>query len=364
MAIEKEVNYKVQLDESDLVQKLTRIQSDINSALAGQSFGGGGISVSNAPPTYGSLPPIPQHFAGAAFGIADQTFGATYNRFSNDLQMAQGTVYQTLQRAQQSVQTAQLTLQNTMDKVGTNFRSPQFVSPSDNFMGISGDEGWFKNILGAGLGVGYNPDTSLSPGMYREMSGHRLAYNAPNMFGSLAGFGLGFLGAGGGPLGMAVGLAAGFVGEKTIGAGMNMFLAPTLQDMQTADYVNMSINQRSTLLSRQGNQGMLTGVGSNVASRMSEYVKSSEGFITGVSRSEAEQALRSFTEMGGFDSSRSSDEYLRRFDDMLEGHKKIMHAFRTSQQKALQYMTDMEQAGLSSSTGTAMALQAIGQSVG
>jgi len=370
---DKNITYKVNVDDSDLAQRLAQIKQEIDFALSGQPIGGNQLGIERAVPmtygTYGGLSPLPsfnQYLSPtqAGLGIADSSLTNAYQNANMSLQTSQTSLYNAYQRIGATRDSVQSTFHNTMNRIGTNFRDTVTnVAPSEANFGILGNDNWVGNLLGMG-GVGYNPDMAVSLGLYRDMQQHRLAYNMPGMAGGVAGFGLGFLGMGAGPLGLAVGLGAGIIGEHTVGAGLRMMFGAELQDMQTADYVNFSIAQRGTLLSNKAGQGLFEGVGGAVASRMREYTRSPEGFIAGVSRTEAEQALKMFTDMGGFDTARTADEYTRRFDDMLEGHKKIMHAFRISQQKAIQFMTEMQNAGLTGTAESAAQLQGAAQSVG
>lgn len=367
---ERDLTYKIQLDDSDLTQKLSQIKDQIDLALTGQSFGmptGLGEAI---PRTFGSiaqgLNPLPmfQNYMSptqAGIAIADNTLTNAYTQANVSLGVGQESIHQAYQKIADSSALAQATFSNTLDRVTPDGRS---ISPSEANFGITGDEGWMRNLIGSKTGIGYDPDFSVSRGTMREMQAHRLGYNLPDAMGGIAGFGLGFLGAGMGPMGLAAGLAMGFAGEKVLGGALNMLFAPAMQDMQTADYTNMSVLQRGTFLKGQAGQSMFSGVGSDVASSMREFTRSTEGFLAGVSRPEAEQAFKTFTEMGGFDTARTSEEYMRRFDDMLEGHKKVMHALNTSQEKALKFMAEMQNRGLDGTAESAQTLTALGQTVG
>ena len=393
---DKEITYKIQIDDSELAQKLAQVKNTIDSALANQNFSSVAdyqpSAIYNAPnpimteagvatPVYGNIQPLPnfQQYINppsnidAGIIVADQTLQTAYARSQADIQNIQGTVQQTFSKINETAGVTSATIQNTLDKVGVNFRTNQHFGRTEANFGITGDEGWIKNILGSTLKIGYDPDSSLSPEAYQEMQRHKLAYNLPEMAGGVAGFGLGMAGMGlGGPAGLAVGLIAGYAGEKIIGGAAKLFFAPALQDMQTADYINFTTMQRGTLLAGQDNQTKFTGVGMEAAGRMREFVKSKEGFLSGTSRREAEEQLKSFTELGGFDTARTSDEYMQRFDQMLEGHKKVMHALKISSQKATEFMAEMQRTGMvgegtgqfSTFAGAAQALQAAGSTVG
>ncbi|MBU1067290.1 hypothetical protein KKE60_05855, partial [Patescibacteria group bacterium] len=293
----------------------------------------------------------------SAFSTLDQTFSNTIDAAKIDMWQSQQASAFGFNKISDLFGQGYATAANTLN-----------LLPSGPAPGFTGDEGWFRTAIGA-AGIGYDPKSILSRGDYQKAMQRRMAYTAPDAFGAILGGTIGFAAGSAisaGALGVIGGVVGGFVGEKVIGGGLNLLYGDVIQDMQTADYVNYN------LLETLGGKNISPDFGTTVATRMREFTKSRGAIQDKIDRGEAEELFSQFTVMGGFATTRTADEYLQRFDDMLEGHRKVMHALRVSSEKALQFMATLESTNLIGTAPgqfvsydfAAQMMRAVGTSVG
>ena len=347
---DKDITYKISIDEGDLSQRLADIRNEIDAALTIPTYKAGDYGNVLAGSGAGAIYP-------SAFSTLDQTFSNTIDAAKIDMWQSQQASAFGFNKISDLFDQGYATAANTLN-----------LLPSRPDAGFTGNEGWFRAAIGV-AGVGYDPKSVLNRTEYREAMRHRMAYTAPDAFGAVLGGTIGFAAGSAisaGALGVIGGVVGGFVGEKVIGGGLNLLYGPAIQDMQTADYVDYSL--KGTL----GYGQMGQGFGTRVAGRMREFSRSREAIMDRLGRTEIEELFSQFTDMGGFSTARTSEDYMRRFDDMLEGHRKVMHALRVSSEKALQFMATLETTNLigtrpdqfSSYAAGAQIIRAAGETVG
>lgn len=353
---EKEITYKIRIDDSNLSEQLSNIRSQIDAAVTNQPF------VANPFPfdrTNFNIAPLPQSLP-IPIG---ETASSIYQRAQMQVAELQQTLTNSTAFASNSFGAIQSTAMNVGDRLGIG--STGFVNP----IGFTGDEGWLQTSLASRFGVGYDPRMSLSVGDYQKTHNQRLPLQLPEFTGSVVGGAIGLLG-GFSRFGLMGGFLAGglasYAGEKALGWGIQGIYGQHLQDIQTSMYVNQTMIDRGMLGAGLFSPGEL------IANSMSSNLGTVRASLQNLNRRESEELLKGFTDLGGFDNARSADDYVKRFEDMLIGHRSVMHALRVTSEKALQVMAELEKSNLignatgqfSSYADAAQIMTGIGASVG
>lgn len=335
--IQKEVTYKVKLDNTDLAQQLQSIRDQIDQALVGQSFG----SSFGAPPSFSTYSPpisIPATL-NQGFTTVSNSMGYGFNSFQNSF----GTGFQTINNS-------------------LNMTRPTFSAGSEVVGGVGGP--W--STLAGTYGFGYDPNMPFSRADYQAIARNNLYTSLPDIIGQTIGGTVGGIAGSVFPgIGNLIGGTIGTIaGNYAIGGVVNMAVQDIIQNKQTADYINLSLLRRGALAAGQQ-------PGARAADIMQDYFGTQQSFLQGTNRNQFEEILAQFTNQGGFDTTRTTDEYLKRFNDLLADHKKIMHTLRITQEQAVQFMSEMQRSNLIGSTGlfgsssnAALTLQSLGGSVG
>jgi len=315
------VDYKVNIDASDLSNQLQNIKNQIDQAMAMYSF-------NTTTPLLSTSPQFP---LGEQLGQATDT-GAG---------MALGSLHNMIQSSRLGMQKLTQDMQNIALSTPVTFPAfhPSNVSWQPQFAG-----GMLSNGFEALTGWGYDPHMSTTRGGYQRKAGRLFEDEFAVGLGNFAAGGVGSVV--GGALGSLVapgigtfvgGLVGGMVGEGAAG-----FL-----DFNAASNVRAFTRDTSwRFLSGEFSPAEATKIG-NIASTMA---RSPELVGYRVSPGDIQSSIKAFTEAGGFDFSRSADEFADKMKTVVVAIEKVKQTLQVSKDEAARIIADLQLMGVPMTT--------------
>jgi hypothetical protein len=350
----QEIEYRVKLDVSDLSAQLQQIRSQIDQAMGSQVFQNTSPSAQAASFAF----PFSQvaNNASLSAGQDIQSAAAAMNRGFVDTQAMLQATRLGFQKFNNDVQTAFL----------TNVSQPMFMNANGAMIPDVSSRGMVANALTNVLGFGYDPRMSITPGAYRRAAGYEVVAGSVNftseLLGSFAGTAAGAkLGAGlgsfGGPAGALIGgIAGSMVGGLAYDAAATTILRDFDMASRTRDFAfNTSWRTLGGRMSRASAQ--------DVGDFASTLARSPNLVGYEVSSGDVGRLTQEFAGMGGFDMTRTADEYKSTLKNMVENHRRLVQTLRISEKEALTVIKELNAYGMGnnlSGMGTYLAATAYG----
>jgi len=344
---EDTLNYKVNIDSSDIASQLEQVRGQIDSALGAMTFGAAASSASfDSPITsaggsfiemnpYNTINAVSSAFENQVFstssldsqglsafiGSASEAFNLGYGKFSTGLrQMGLMTEMPPLiQYPQTGMDTFSLNLETIQN-------APLFSQAPAHPVGS----------LGASLGVGYDNHMPMTYNEYTTAARGRLSQTVSNAlvdWGPTAALaGLSFT-----PLAPVAAPAALAMGALELGAWIG------------GDRIEER-NEVAKGFQQIASHTLLGGLGKTASRGVADSVlreaRSATSIRTGVDTDFAQESLLGFADAGGFDSVRTAEEFERTALEVVKNTKKVMTTLRTTQSEALKVMADLQREGL------------------
>jgi hypothetical protein len=314
----QDINYKVNVDTSDLSSQLQAAKSQIDATLAQQSF-------------QASMPDMSSRM----FAFPDMS--SAHTEAANSIRSAMDTARLGFQKFNSDMQNLALMTPVTMPPL----QSTPGTIP--DFQGMSGARSAFESMTN----WGYSPRMALSPGEYAFRARQSFGDKSLDFAGSVAGtlgwaglFGtaLKAAGVGGGlaalgPIGLVAGAAE--IGYEVFG-----------HDFQNANQSRMFARDTSwRFLSGRFNSSDASRIGLEA----SKLQRMDEVMGDRLSNSDVQTLQREYTEVGGFDYVRTAEEYRTKLKDLIANHTKVLQTLKTASKEASQAMAEWDWMGL---TGT------------
>jgi len=351
MPVEDKLTYKVELDASDIAGQLQALRDQVALESGASAFGGMGLD-----PTAFTFNPFSGGDIGGGVAAPIGPPPQISPSFSPDMGTSIANQFDSMiNRARLGYEK----FSSAMEMSGLLTPAP-YVSTSDlNTVGIgsnmAGVDYWNQIRLGAesgtvmgntltgALGLGYHPSMPLSREEFttlhgdrgmRSIAGQELAYDVLSL-GITAPLASALGGSIGGPLGIVAGLAAGL--------GADAIFRPDYHEdkrvLQRANYLQ-NISFRSV-------GGPLDQFESRqLATRMGEWEYSGMGIEQGFRPGEIDTMVNEFAAAGGFDYSRTADEFKRNIDNLIENARTVMHTLHMSTKEASNFMGEMSSLGV------------------
>ena len=318
----QDINYKVNVDTSDLSSQLQAAKSQIDATLAQQSF-------------QASMPDMSSRM----FAFPDMS--STHVEAANSIRSAMDTARLGFQKFNSDMQNLALMTPVTMPSLSS---AP---GGTPDFQSMSGSRSAFEAMTN----WGYSPRMGLSPGEYAFRARQSFGDKSLDFAGSVAGtlgwaglFGsvLSAAGVGGattavlGPLGLIAGAAE--VGYEVFG-----------HDFQNAN--------KSRMFARDTSWRFLSGrFNSSDASRIgleaSKLQRMDDVMGERLSNNDVQALQKEYTELGGFDYVRTAEEYRTKLKDLIANHTKVLQTLKTASKEASQAMAEWDWMGLTGANTT------------
>ena len=350
------INYKVNIDASSVADQLQSIKNQVDQAMAMYTF--------NA-----TLPdPTPRAYAFPGQGFSSQlsNIGSTANTMAMDASVGANMGMQTAQQnALAFMDTARLGFQkfsndaqNAMLMTPMGVGTPQ-ISPQNrylpNFSSMGPTRLGFESITG----FGYDARMSMTPGRYNYLAGEKLGDNLPEAIQTALDFGTGAT--------AVAGLGAWAMGAPataaTLGAMSAALAVPALgfgAAMGTFGFdVNPALSARSFVrdTSWRFNSGRFSDTASgNIGVQIAGAARAENMDGLRVSQREASEMVREFTQIGGFDNTRTADEFRQKVKTLIESTRYITQQLGVAQSEAVGMMRDWMNQGLVTDTASARAM--------
>ena len=370
MPAEDTLTYRVEVDAADLPQQLEQIRNQMDTALGAMAF-----SSAPTPPEmtagpmsfmFESAPQVtPQHM----INTVNQGFLAT----NQQIQQTEGAgLMSFLNSNVEAFRLGYAKFHGGMERMGLMVPPaplvqfpPQGVTayteqmehlqglgypggPLFTATGMQQSAAQMPGVVGGAMGFGYDPSTMpYSRFEFQQIYGEAMGRRTRNFFESNAGL-IGGTAAGaaigmvGGPVGAIGGAVAGMAFDATMGwAG-----ARRRQNEQVGEAfrrISQSTNMRKAFSREEG-----TDLAETLLGQADTY----EARINRVSRDTIQSQLLDFTREGGFDSSRTAEEFQVTAQGVIDNTRKIMQTLRMTQEEATKFMAEMNREGLVS-TGDA-----------
>jgi len=355
----KSIVYKVSLDTSDVSAKLQELRNSLDMAFGGGSFASTRSDIQDLSSLQANI--TKQPFGTTGLANLQTSLPETSKKFvetTSDLFLrGQDFTGKFMTGYQNVVDSGRLGYQKLLDdvhKAGMSYGMSN-IGPDQAFIPDLRNRGTISTLGAAILGTGYSPDMAISPGAYSQAS--RDILTREKMVDILS-FGAGMAGAGvGGALGATVvgGMLGGPIGAIAgglISSEATDILATTYRrDLDRARFIQ-NTSWRFLGGEIDSNQAM-------VASRqINEIIQSPGVRMRGVSRPEAEQAITSYTEFGGFDAVRTAEQYTQEVAKLLGSVQQVKHILHTSLTGATQAMAQWGSIGIQDPLSFAVGLGA------
>ena len=317
---DQNLNYKVRLDTNDLASQLQQVRAQIDQAVGSIAFNS--TAVASQPSQFAF--PVQQYLQNA--GISAQ----------NDMQSLATSVQMGARHVANMNDAAQLGFQKFNNDVQTALLSqgtPLINSAAGGYYPDPSKRGFTSNMAGTLLGWGYDPQYSITPGEFGRLSNYQAASQVVSAGlktgGSLAG---GWIGQALIPIPIVGGAIGSFLGERAGGFLNDAAEATILRDFTYGNKIKENAwNTSWRFLGGRFTRAQAGQIGENLATaQRSDALLGYDVTATDVSR-----VMSEFTEMGGFDTTRSAAEYQTRAKAMIENHRKIMQTLKVTETEAL-----------------------------
>lgn len=330
------LDYKVNIDTTNVADQLSRIKNQVDQAMATFSFRS---SIPDVEPTaFNVASPI---------GIsASQTMGSAMTTAQQNAMSFMDSTRLGFHKFMVDAQT--LALQTPLGV------SPLAFDPSQRWMpSFSGSPvgSAFKSLTG----VGYDPAMSISPGDYSRLAAESGRRNILGGIGNV----------------LAVGSTAATVtaiGAELLGAGAIAFPAALAAIplgaadliyngfMNTAGYdIQPMLNLRNFAqdTSWRSLAGRLSYTQASGFGLAASNMHRSD-FVMGdrLGGGDVERIMREVTESGGFDFARTAEDFTNKLKTQVESVRKVMHMLNASEADAVRTMTQWSNMGIGTTAGT------------
>jgi hypothetical protein len=335
------ITYKVRIDPTDLYSQLQTIRDQINQTLSAQTFSmvqpGTQPGVAFPLPSIGAFPTpqIPGNLAPPIGAIGN----ASTMGFSQ------------LENITQATRLGFQKLNNDVQNLILSQGAQQYGLVNDNIVSQINHMGFF-NKLAASVGIGWSPNMSMAPGLYEQFARESMANSAfqTAIVGSFSALG-GAVGSIFDPWGEAAGnIVGGYIGQ-----GANDVVGATIgrTALETENYRQFI---RNTSWRDLGGRITFNEAG-QIGQQLSQFSRSNTMVGTGMRTSDVERVLREYTEIGGFEYTRSADEYETKAKNLIANTRKVMQTLMVSEKEALQMMHELELYGLGKENINSFSLQ-------
>jgi hypothetical protein len=364
MPAEDTLTYKIEIDPSDLGAQLDQIRSQVNLAMGAAAF-----SQAPAPPgldmSFSALPSYIESTAGSFAGTTQQLAGSTEANLSNYLnhnydafKLGYSKFTTGMERMGLMVPPAPMISfpQQGVTEFTRQMEAIQAIGqPGGRLFTATGLENVeMPGLVKGALGFGYDPNKmSFSRSEFNQRYGDALGTRVTGMLerntGMLAGAAVGSVVPG-------VGTFAGSI----VGMGYDMTMGWVGQQRQQEEQVGGALQaiSKQTLMPAALSQREGTRMAENLLGVADSY----ESRINKLTRDDIQTELLEFTKAGGFDATRSVDEFESVAKGVIANTRKVMQSLRMTQEEAIKMMADMQREGLVSTGDASMFALDIAQS--
>ncbi|MBC8409967.1 MAG: hypothetical protein H8E12_14780 [Rhodobacteraceae bacterium] len=343
---EDTVNYKVNIDASDVATQLEQIRAQVDASMGAMSMASASMPVGfNSPVSasapmmelnpYNTINALSSSFANQAFstGISEsQGLGAFIQGTSEAFNLGYGKFSNGVRQMGLMAEMPPLISHPTggLDTFTLNMEAIQHAP----MFTASGQRGHPGSIAGS-LGIGFD---KMGPLTYQE-SVDASRQNLASQIGKLSSAWVG----------TAVGAAAGSIvpggtiGGMAVGFGYDMATSIGGARIKQANAVGAGLQQIAShsLLGTLGKDQSRT-----MARGLLDMADSSYGIQTGLDRTEIQDNLLGFASSGGYENVRTAEEFEKVSKDVIMNTRKVMTTLRTTQAEALKLMADLQREGL------------------
>ena len=322
MPVDDTIQYRVQLDTSDVSEQIRSLQDQISSEVSGAAAAGptmsmdiaGGMSM----PDFGGYGPNSMPSLDQIFQSLNQVMAQTQASFDN---MGSGAIY------------------NDMSVQNTN---PN-ISGSDVYGSIystANQGGPIANEIEAAFGFNYDPRLPISEDAYRKMfrsKGMESIRGQAFLGGAIstiAGIGIGAMA--GGPLGS---LAGAMFGESVLDTFLPNYEQQEVMNLRSNFMRNVSFRSAGGMVSKTDSR--------DIAYKIGEWQDSDYASDARMDSSEIDTLMREFAAAGGFDTAMNVDDFKNSVDTLIGNARKVMQTLHMSTQEAAQFMGEMSSMGIS-----------------
>lgn len=330
----EDINYRANIDTSDLAQQLQQVKLQIDQALATQTF-------------QATMPdPGPMSSMGR--------FVQPFDSVSNAAGMIGDNTSTVLNSARYGFQKMNNDVHTAANATG--IFQPRFQpAMGERFMPDIQSMGPYKSLWEATTGFGYDPKMSMLPGEYNRYAETHFKDNSLRAASDIAtGVGIGGMVAGGAAYFGAGTLSAGTIaGLGTIaavaspialaGLAYDVGMATFGHDFETANEMRPYIRDSSWrfLSGRMDNNAA-----GRIAIEASAMQRSEKLVGQRISSGDVQNLISEFTQIGGFDMVRTAEEYRDKLKMLVENHQKVLQTLKVSSQEATAAIKSWDSMGL------------------
>jgi len=368
MPAEDTLTYKIEIDPSDLGAQLDQIRSQVNMAMGAAAF-----SQAPAPPgldmSFSALPSYMATTAGSFAETTQQLAGSSHSDLSSYLnhnydafKLGYSKFTTGMERMGLMVPPAPIVRfpQQGITDFTRQMEAIQAIGqPGGRLFTATGLEnvdmpGLFKGALG----FGYDPnEMAFSRSEFNQRYGDALGTRVTGLLERNTGMLTGM--AGGAAIGAVGGPVGAFAGS-IIGMGYDMTMGWAGQQRQQEEQVGgalQAISKRTLMPTALSESG-----GTRMAENLLGIADSYESRVNKLTRDDIQSELLEFTKSGGFDATRSVDEFESVAKGVIANTRKVMQSLRMTQEEAIKMMADMQREGLVSTGDASMFALDISQS--
>ena len=336
------VDYKVNIDTSNIANQLYQIKNQIDQTMATTTF-------------RTSMPDMQAPGFSFPMGSIAQGFGQMREAMDTGSRMA-------IDQARNLVETGRLGYQKFTQDVQNIALSIPVGYPSlrtTNEMWAPDMTSWgpYKSLAGS-MGFGYDEHMSLTKAEYMYHAGRRSSANALRDSGTaLASVGGGLLGtAVGGAYGGTLGAMAGdWIGSQLVGGaarlGYGAFAATVGQDFDAAQNMRSWMNNVSW---RSFGGGMGLETAGRLASEMVHLGRSEDLVGRRIGLRDVQESMKSFTEAGGFDATRTADQFVDKMRMVVGSIDEFKKVLKTTTDGAAAAISELSRLGIGGGTASGM----------
>jgi hypothetical protein len=315
--MDESLNYKVTFDTSELSAKLNEVKQQMDLALGAQSFNNAGMdpypfsNLFSSPPT-----------TSAGLEMAKEG----YNKFTSDM----GSLQQMFNNFSETSRLGYSKFTNQLELSGLTSGAAKFTSGANYFgredaLNFLSEKGTFGKGYQALTANAWEPNWSMTQAEFQDISRQGFIQDMlkPSWGNFATSVGVGLMA--GGPIG---------AGVSAVGYGAQSLL----HEMSAPYYHNKMVSKYIQSSSR----GFLGGsLNSSEADLISDQIARQQFSGKGYNRQELDNVLKEFTQSGGYDHIRSSEEYQRVTSNFFDQHRKVMQTLKLTSEAAAKMMGEV-----------------------
>lgn len=367
MPQQEELVYKVQIDSSDIASQLEQIREQVNMAVGANSF-----SMAPPPPELSSIAPM-----GVDAGVPPiyQTINSQTANFGSAVQAMDNSqgLFQTLNQNYEAFRLGYSKFTGGMSQLGLlQPPAPPVSYPTAGISaytqmveaagamgagrgglftatGIPAMQGSMPSLAMGSMGFGYDPNTmpvsrQEFQNLYSSAAERRFSEffvnNGFSLAGTVAGASVGAAFGAGIP-GAMVGGTIGFAGDLLVSAGL------------ARERENRQIGAGLQAISRNTGirGGLSTGESRDMARGIMGMADTFESRVSDLGRDDIQGMILNFANEGGFESTRTAEEFRQTAKDVIENTRSVMRALRMTQDEATSMMAELSRDGMVSAGG-------------